>query len=151
MFHATKNRLHSVSGSVFAVLVLAGCHAQKYLFISRPIKRYIVKSKYFASVYVVCKLCTTCVFKFVQGRVVYKEIGGVLAVAVVGVVAELCIYKTAVCPSNYFSFAHCKRSLIVFVLVVRQNAVGLFVLQFSGFYSQSVRKKAVCTALFVFR
>lgn len=142
VLRARKNRLHFVSGSVFAVLVVARCHAQKYFSISAPIKGHIVKSKHFASVNIVCKLCAACVFQFVQGYVVCQEIGGVFAVAVVGVVAEFCIYKTAVGPGNYFSFAHCKRSYIVFLSVVIQNSVGFFLLQLSFLYSQSVKNRS---------
>lgn len=62
---------------------------------------------------VVCKRCATCVLKLLQGGIVCQEIGGVFAVTAESVVAELCIYKTAVLPDNYFFFAHCKRSYSV--------------------------------------
>ena len=62
---------------------------------------------------IVCKWCATCVLKLLQSGIVCQEIGNAFAVAVESVVAELCIYKTAVFPSNYFSFAHSKRSYSV--------------------------------------
>jgi len=64
VFHATKNRLQCVSGLVFVVLVVARCHAQKYFFIPRPIKRYIIESKHLAIMNIVCKWCLACVFQY---------------------------------------------------------------------------------------
>ena len=73
---------------------------------------------------IVCKRCAACVFKFVQGYIMCQEIGGIFAVAVESVVAKLCIYKTAVGPSYYFFFAHCKRSYSVVNAMQRQNALS---------------------------
>lgn len=79
---------------------------------------------------IVCKWCAACVFKFVQSYIVGQEIGDILAVAVESVVAELCIYKTAVLPSYYFFFAHCKRSYSVVNAMQRQNALYCLPLQY---------------------
>lgn len=62
---------------------------------------------------IVCEWCLACVLKLLQGYIMCQEIGNVFAVAAESVVAELCIYKTAVGPSDYFFFAHCKRSYSV--------------------------------------